>query len=152
MGTLLRDYSNSNNYHCQESHSSLLASGHVYSLSLREVRVRTSLIAPCTPAPPPVSEPNPFQPKTVRNHIRACARGRGCTSPFLCACVFCVSCFVFFLCYYSALLYSSCILCIPYSGANYNSIQFGIACTKSTPLVKKNPKLTRCLVNLHALL
>ena len=88
MGTLLRDYSNSNNYHCRESHSSLLASGHVYSLSLQEVRVRTSLIAPCTPAPPPVSEPNPFQPKTVRNHMHTCARGRGCTSPFLCACTY----------------------------------------------------------------
>ena len=98
MGTLLRDYSNSNNYHCQESHSSLLASGHVYSLSLREVRVRTSLIAPCTPAPPPVSEPNPFQPKTVRNHMRACARGRGRTSPFLCACTYVsILCVVFCL-------------------------------------------------------
>ena len=74
-----------------------------------------------------------FEFNAFFRHLKK-SRDKFCTGPFLCACtyVYICSCSVcrvlssFCPCYYSALLYSSCILCIPYSGANYNSIQFNL--------------------------
>ena len=46
---------------------------------------------------------------------------------YMCSCCVCRVLSSFCPCYYSALLYSSCILCIPFSGANYiNYITWGL--------------------------